>query len=177
MSNLELNEIRSGYNLGKINVNFAQVQDKVNNGVLHTSGGKNVMGQAIDMNGWPILNISVDLSEPGSLLSLGVADDRYINVDGDTMTGALHVQTPLTSTEAARKDQIDYLQNQINGGIPLEASAFSPISWHKNNIDASVNIPEDVNAWSFGPSISIQPGVDVVIGDGSFWTIANGGVQ
>lgn len=59
----------------------------------------------------------------------------------------------------------------------LEASAFSEISWHGQVIQNSVSIPDNMNAWSFGPTMTIAPGQEVTIGKGSFWTIANGQVQ
>lgn len=66
------------------------------------------------------------------------------------------------------------LQAQITGGTPPLASAFSPISWHGQEITNSVTIPPDKNAWSFGPTMQINLGVLVTISPGSFWTIANG---
>ena len=70
-----------------------------------------------------------------------------------------------------------YLQDQISGAEPLLASAFSPISWHEQEILSSVSIPENKNAWSFGPVMTVTPSATVTIGAGSFWTIANGEVQ
>ena len=69
------------------------------------------------------------------------------------------------------------LQAQISGGQPLEASAFSPISWHGQVIQNSIAIPANVNAWSFGPEMTIAAGQSVTIGAGSHWTIANGEIQ
>lgn len=77
--------------------------------------------------------------------------------------------------EVANRQSADAnLQSQLSGHAPLEASAFSPISWHKQSIDNSVNIPADVNAWSFGPTMEIAEGQQVEIGANSVWTIANG---
>jgi hypothetical protein len=69
------------------------------------------------------------------------------------------------------------LQEQLTGKVPLEASAFSPVSWHDQSIDNSVTIPDNKNAWSFGPTVTISVGQSVTIGDGSYWTIANGEQQ
>ncbi len=66
------------------------------------------------------------------------------------------------------------IQEQLTGNVPLEASAFSVISWHKQTVDNSVTIPDNVNAWSFGPTVTISPGQQVTVGDNSFWTIADG---
>jgi hypothetical protein len=68
------------------------------------------------------------------------------------------------------------IQAQLTGEVPLEASAFSPISWHDQVIETSVTIPDNKNAWSFGPSITIADGVSVTVGEGSSWTIADGEV-
>lgn len=64
------------------------------------------------------------------------------------------------------------IQSQLTGNVPLEASAFSPVSWHKQEIDNSLTIPDNKNAWSFGPEVSIASGQTVTIGSNSFWTIS-----
>ena len=69
------------------------------------------------------------------------------------------------------------IQRQLSGEVPLEASAFSPISWHDPIIKNSVTIPENKNAWAFGPTMTVGAGQTITIGLNSFWTIANGGVQ
>lgn len=66
------------------------------------------------------------------------------------------------------------LQKQMTGSVPLEASAFSPISWHSQVVSNSVDIPDNVNAWSFGPVVTISPSATVTIGENSFYTISNG---
>jgi hypothetical protein len=66
------------------------------------------------------------------------------------------------------------LQDQLLGVTPPAGSAFSQISWHGQSILTSMNIPPNVNAWSFGPVLTIAQGQQVSIGAGSFWTIANG---
>lgn len=75
---------------------------------------------------------------------------------------------------SARADADANIQEQLTGNVPLEASAFSVISWHKQTVDNSVTIPENVNAWSFGPKITISEGQQVTVGENSYWTIANG---
>jgi len=69
------------------------------------------------------------------------------------------------------------IQKQLSGEVPVEASAFSPISWHDPIIENSVTIPENKNAWAFGPTMTVGAGQTITIGLNSFWTIANGGVQ
>lgn len=195
MTDITLDPITSGYNLSKINANFDKVENAINDDVLHRQGGNNTMIQDLDMNSYALLNVQVDVNDPTSLLTVGDGDARYYNIDGDTLTGTMDVNSQTVTglklavgpTEAVRNSQLTAeiaartsadinLQAQISGGAPLEASAFSPISWHDQSIDNSVVIPDNKNAWSFGPTMTISPGQTVTVGTGSFWTIANGAV-
>lgn len=206
MGAITLNDITSGYNISRINYNFEILEEVVNNQVLHTEGGLNTMNQDLDMNSYSILNAKTNVNDPGSMVTLGFADERYVNTAGDTMSGQLSMgnnkltglPVPVGVTDAVRKIDLDTerqerlatdqalfegytsadanLQSQITGSVPLEASAFSVISWHDQSVDNSVSIPAGKNAWSFGPTITISLGQVVTIGDGSFWTIANGEV-
>lgn len=196
MTDIVLKPITSGYNVVKINYNFEQIKDTINNDVLHLVGGNNIMQQDLDMNSNSILNVSVDPNNPNSLLTLSFADSRYVNASGDSMSGQLDMAgnkltglpAASSATDAVRKQEFDVevnaraqadinLQNQLTGNVPLEASAFSAISWHDQTVDNSVSIPANKNAWSFGPTMTISPGQVVTVGTGSFWTIANGEVQ
>ncbi len=207
MTDIVLTPITSGYNVQKVNANFDAIEEVINEQVLHTVGGNNTMLQDLDMNSFALLNVQVDVTDPNSLLTVGDGDARYYNIDGDTLTGPMTVgANPITglreaqtATEPIRKNEFDIevsarqagdqslytgyteadanIQEQLTGNVPLEASAFSPISWHDQSIDNSVTIPSNKNAWSFGPIMTITPGQAVTIGDGSFWTIANGEVQ
>ncbi len=166
---IELSNVSSGYSTGVINDNFEAIEAYINDNLLNRdgtgTGEPNQMELNLDMNGFALLNVSVDVDDPGSLLTVGDADSRYINVTGDSMTGALNVQLPVADTEPARKDQLDTersqrqsadsaitnnyqdadanLQAQISGGDPLEASAFSEISWHGQTVENSVTIPDN----------------------------------
>lgn len=193
MSDVTLSPITSGYNLTKVNDNFDKIEQKINEEMLHLTGGNNVMLQDLDMNSNALLNVGVDLSNPDSLITVEVADQRYYNVDGDTLTGPMNVnfqrvynlKAPLTPTEAVRRLDLDLeatarvladlsLQAQLNGINPPMGSAFSTISWHDQIVTNSLTIPANKNAWSFGPTMTIAVGQVVTISDGSFWTIANG---
>lgn len=193
MTDIVLTPITSGYNLTKVNANFDKIEEMLNNDVLNLGGGNNVMLQDLDMNSNAILNLGVDVENPDSILTIGVADERYYNVTGDTLTGPMNVNGQLVSglrpsvgsTDAVRKSELDEeylartqadanLQAQLSGGTPLEASAFSEISWHDQIIQNSVTIPVNKNAWSFGPTMTVAVGQVVTIGTNSFWTIANG---
>lgn len=193
---IELQTISSGYNLSTINDNFQKMEDALNNEILWRKGsvaGEAKMSRDLDMDGNAILNIGINVDSPDSLLTLGTADLRYYNISGDILEGNMDAgqhqiknlskatedsdavrKKELDEEEAARKAADTSLQNQLNGTSPPMGSAFSTISWHDQVITNSIVIPPNKNAWSFGPSISIAPGQEVTIGNGSFWTIANG---
>lgn len=193
MSDVVLSDITSGYSLSKLNSNFDKIEQKINEETLHLVGGNNVMLQDLDMNSHYLLNLGVNPNDPNSLITIGVADQRYYNVSGDTLTGPmntngqsiLNLKVATQPSEPVRKDALDYETNarvaadinqqaQMTGNVPLMASTFSEISWHGQAIASSVAIPDNKNAWSFGPTMSILPGQVVEIGTNSFWTIANG---
>lgn len=193
---VELNPVTSGYSTNVINDNFQKVEDWVNLNALWRQGVElgqaNQMEAPLDMNSNPILNIGFDPDNPDSLLDMGVADLRYVNLTGDTMQGSLNmssyplfVRIAINDEEPIRKGTFDQevvdrqaadsnLQSQMTGNVPLEASAFSPISWHDQSIENSVTIPANKNAWSFGPTITIASGQAVTVGENSYWTIASG---
>lgn len=193
MSDIVLTPITSGYNLSKINANFDAIENVINEEVLHTKGGNNTMSQDLDMNGHDLLNINIDPTNPGSLLTVEAGDERYYNISGDTLEGTLNaggkkvtgLPVAVDPTDAVRKQEFDVevnarasgdasLQDQLNGTNPPMGSAFSIISWHDQTITNSIVIPNNKNAWSFGPTITIAPGQFVTIPTNSFWTVANG---
>lgn len=193
MTDIVLSPITSGYNVSRINANFEVVKEAINNDVLHVSGGNNTMLQDLDMNGFDLLNINTNPDDPGSLVTIEAGDLRWYNVNGDMLTGPMDVNNNTVTglkkaeapTEAVRKQELDEetdarvsgdmsLQDQLNGTNPPMGSAFSIISWHDQVITNSFLIPDNKNAWSFGPTITIDLGQVVEIGSGSFWTIANG---
>lgn len=196
MTDITLQDITSGYNVSRINYNFDIIEQCINEDVLHLKGGNNTMLQDLDMNSYALLNVKTDVTNPDSLLTVGDGDVRYYNITGDTLEGTFNAgQQRMTNlrkatapTEAVRKQELDEerdariagdasLQEQINGTNPPMGSAFSVISWHGQHVTNSITIPDNVNAWSFGPVMTIDPGQAVTIGTGSFWTVANGEVQ
>lgn len=105
-------------------------------------------------------------------LGTDAVNKTYVDA-GDAAT--LASAADLVNDEAIARAAGDAsLQEQLTGNVPLEASAFSPISWHDQVITNSVNIPANKNAWSFGPTLTIADGQFISIGENSFWTIADG---
>lgn len=193
---LVLNDISSGYSTGAINTNFQIIENYINQSLLNrdnlASGEPNQMENALDMNGNVILNIGTDPFNPDSTLTIATANSLFVNVDGDTMQGSLNmdaypifVRIPQGPTEPVRKDVLDSevasrqsadasLQNQITEAAPIAAAERPIIQWHAQQIDNSATIPEDVNAFTVGPTFRISVGQTVTVGDNSYWTILNG---
>jgi len=112
-----------------------------------------------------------DQSVPDSVVNFREGDDRYKSpLDAEILERKLE-DSSIRSKYAAADANI---QSQLTGEVPLEASAFSPISWHDQVIQNSVTIPDNKNAWSFGPVMRVAPGSAVTVGEGSYWTIAEG---
>lgn len=121
-----LNNITSGYNLAKINANFQNIEDYINDKLLARANtgvaGEAMMERALDMNGNKILNVFVDVNDANSLLTVGVADSRYYNVSGDTLTGPMNANgqvinnlpTPTGTSQAANKGYVDAVQEDVN---------------------------------------------------------------
>jgi hypothetical protein len=193
MTDIVLAPITSGYQLSKINDNFDKIEEVINTEVVHNIGGNATMHQNLDMNSFALLNVASDPTNPGSLLTIGEGDARYYNITGDVLQGPMDVagntvtglKAPVGPTEAVRKQEFDSevnarveadesLQDQLMGVNPPMGSAFSQISWHDQIITNSIVIPNNKNAWSFGPTMTIAVGQVVTVGTNSFWTIANG---
>ena len=98
-------------------------------------------------------------------------DNHVINL---FQAGDAAIYSYIYGVEAEYQAADANIQAQLTGNVPLEASAFSPISWHEQIINNSVDIPENKNAGSWGPTMTVNPGVAVTIGVGSYWTIVNG---
>ncbi len=215
---IELNDISSGYSTGLINENFQKLEQYINDNLLNRDGTEvgepNQMENNLDMNGNLIINPGTDINESGSLLTVGAADGRYVNVTGDTLAGALDmagnailVRAPQATNEPARlldlqeeanlrlsgdnslQAEIDAteqdirtgyqdgdasLQSQISGLTEIAAAERPIIQWHGQEITNSITIPDDVNAFTVGPSIAVAQGQSITVGANSFWTIVDG---
>jgi len=104
------------------------------------------------------------------------ANEAQTRAEADANEAQIRATADANEVQARAEGDAN-LQAQLTGNIPLEASAFSPISWHDQSVGNSVTIPAGKNAWSFGPAINVSPSATVTVGEGSFWTVANGEVQ
>ena len=126
-----------------------------------------------------------DQSVPDSVVNFREGDDRYKEpLESEVIERKQedsNIRDELRSEDSSIRSEFGAadanIQKQLSGEVPVEASAFSPISWHDPIIENSVTIPENKNAWAFGPTMTVGAGQTITIGLNSFWTIANGGVQ
>jgi len=123
-----------------------------------------------------------DQSVPDSVVNFREGDDRYKEpLESEVIERKqedYNIRDELRSEDSRIRSEFGAadanIQSQLTGEVPLEASAFSPISWHDQGIQNSIIIPDNKNAWSFGPVMSVAPGAAVTVGEGSYWTIAEG---
>jgi hypothetical protein len=80
----------------------------------------------------------------------------------------------LAQERLERQSADSSLQDQITEAAPIAAAERPLIQWHGQVIENSITIPDNVNAFTFGPSIEIADGQSVTVGDNSHWTIAEG---
>lgn len=135
------------------------------------SSGDAMEGQ-LDMLDNPLLvRLPVLDNEPARKGQLDSEISARLASDNDIYN---FIGSEISSVESDYQAADANLQSQLTGTAPLEASAFSPISWHAQTINSSVSIPDNKNAWSFGPTITVEDGATVEVGEGSYWTIADG---
>lgn len=84
MSKISLNDIQSGYNLGKINANFQRLEDELNNKVLYrnknsTPNEPNQLENSLDVNSQRLMNVGSPVSG-GDAVSLSYLQ-TYVEQD------------------------------------------------------------------------------------------------
>jgi hypothetical protein len=80
----------------------------------------------------------------------------------------------LAQERLERQNADSSLQDQITEAAPIAAAERPIVQWHGQVIENSLTIPDNVNAFTFGPTIEIADGQSVTVGDNSHWTIAEG---
>jgi len=133
MSKIELDNITSGYNLGKINANFVKIENALTNNVLFrdatgSTAGPNQMVQNIDMDSQSILNLPTptEPTNPVRLQDLG---------DYATSTELTEVDNRLTAADTV-------LQNNINTESGLRISGDAILTGAVNSLDGRVTTLE-----------------------------------
>ena len=137
----------------------------------------NILARYYDAKGNRISNLGDPIAD-GDAVNKRSLDDAITAINSDLSEQIAEEEAARKAADIAEADARAAadanLQDQLTGNVPLEASAFSVISWHKQAVDNSVTIPDNMNAWSFGPEITISSGQQVTIPENSYWTIASG---
>lgn len=162
-----LNNITSGYNLAKINANFQNIEDYINDKLLARAdtgvAGEAMMERALDMNGNKILNVFVDVNDPDSLLTLSVADNRYYNVSGDTLTGPMdansqiisNLPSPVQPSQPATKAYADAIQSDVDNNesrslrFPDVVDTMADVPSRANSLQGYNNVGKPVPIFSY----------------------------
>jgi hypothetical protein len=86
--------VTSGYNINRINSNFDALRDSINEDIIHSVGGNNVMNQDLDINS-------------NSLLNIGTLEVDNIIVGGQPLTTSEFVLGPNTvGTNELKNDAV-----------------------------------------------------------------------
>jgi hypothetical protein len=70
----------------------------------------------------------------------------------------------------------DFLQREfqrVANAMNLGAPPFRTpaISWHEQVVTEDTAVPDNRNAGSFGPTVTVADGVSVTVGENSYWSI------
>jgi len=171
-----------------VNLNRAvkQLRDKINSGDLGSGGGGDVSYNMFVLTGVPSTSINVSggiiktasdsINIIGSSFILDAISTYFVgintisNIITATKNKPLYDYAPLyvITTDASTVVNSTDLRTWATNSV---ANRLEPIFWHENNISQSRSMPENVNAASLGPSITLDEGVTVTVPDNSSWTI------
>ncbi len=177
MSDIELLDLESGFNVSRINYNFEVIEEAINNGVLNLSEGNNTMSQALDMDGHRILNVAQPLFT-NDVLTKGYLDNIILEgVVPIYPTTLPYVIIDLSDgldrelTEEEITSPFKILLNGVAGQKLIWPTALDAIAPSSNSIvlidtDRSFSFYGETNAIDFTPdhastliSLAFAPGV------------------
>ena len=135
MSKIELDNITSGYNLGKINANFVKIENALTNNVLFrdatgSTAGPNQMVQDIDMDSQSILNLPTptaptnpvrlqDLGNYALATELTEVDNRLTAADVVLTNSVNALDGRVTTLEQGTSGTDLYIHWLYNNGLAL----------------------------------------------------------
>lgn len=144
-----LNNITSGYNLSKINANFQNIEDYINDKLLARvdtgMAGEAMMERDLDMNGNEILNYPVDVTNPNSLVTKSYVDDKDLVLQSQ-INKALRFEDDIPQATYGSLGRANSLQGYNNIGKPV------PIFSMTETADLALKLAS--NAHGLGASLS-----------------------
>ena len=107
MAKITLNDQTTGYlSSSAINTNNSLIEDHLNNKVLYRdnpTGEPNQLNTNLDMNFNTLLNVSTDINEDGSLMTVADGNALYLPLAGGALTGPVTIQAPTLATHPVTK--------------------------------------------------------------------------
>lgn len=91
MTDIILEDIQSGYDLSKIRTNFQRLEQVINEEILHTTGGNNVLQQDVDVNSKSLYNIP-PATQSGQAVSFGQVNELVTSLGRDFTGTAFEAQ-------------------------------------------------------------------------------------
>ena len=147
MTDITLVPVTGSSNISAMNNNFVKIQNAINNDAVNLTGGNNVMGQDLDMNGHSLLNLGS--TGPDALLTQATGDLRYYNVSGDTLAGPMNANDqPIINLPAAvapsspvRKQEFDAAIIDATSDLEGRLANATDITKGADLIGLAPNIP------------------------------------
>lgn len=128
---LDLTDIQTGFlSAAALTANNTLTEQALDKALDRTGSTNNAMEVNLDMGLNSVINVTTDVNDPTSLLTVADADTRYVNYLGDTLGGDIdaggfqinNLGTPTTPFSAARAidvgpDSAALLRSEIQDGI------------------------------------------------------------
>lgn len=159
-----LNDITSGYNLSKINANFQNIEDYINDKLLARAGtgvaGEAMMERALDMNGNEILNYPIDVTNPNSLVT-----KQYVDVADNNLQLQLNKALRFSSEDVIPMPNKAFMEGKVVAFVGGQPTGVLPGSGTATDVmielakptggsnvyigNASISQLEEVNIFSY----------------------------
>lgn len=164
MSKIELDNITSGYNLGKINANFVKIENALTNNVLFrdatgSTAGPNQMVQDIDMDSQSILNLPTPTAptNPVRLQDLGdyATSTELTEVDNKLTAADLVLQNNINNANILRSYGDLGLQNNIDTANSVRASADSALDGRVTTLEQGTSGTDLYIHWLYNDGLAL----------------------
>lgn len=166
-----LDDIKSGYNLDKINVNFQRIEDELNNNKLSRNGLElgqaNQMNNLLDMNGNSIINVETDINDDDSLLDVAGGKKLFLSrLEADTAAGLITFDAGIVSeADVLLKTNATITNDLFVGGDANIAGALIAGAGSKFNGTLTIDGDLFVNTINANEVITRWDVVDLRVGE------------